>query len=614
MNRWPYLLPDLPNRNLSCDTDPMNSELKPARKISLPPACTGLILLAGLAGILEVVWTSQWGIPVSPDGLVYLSAAQSFADGFGFLNHPQPDGLPVLHYPPLYPFLVSLLLMGGVNLNLAPALLNAVFFFLFLVSLGWILFRLTKSPFAGVIGAWIGWLGPGIYPWFAYPWSEPLFLLTSLWGLYFLACYLASGRLRPLLAAGFLLGMAYLTRYIGSSLWITGVISILLLPARPFKTRFYGMTVFALLAGSPMGFWLIRNWLLTGGLTDRVKSFHPKSFNKLFEITLTFQPWLGVGHGGFPSFRSIWFSLFLMTTILFFWTKWVHPSQSTQAPLGRQPLRTSALFTGAVILTAFFLSLNVPNADPFIFLGKWFLGRDTSLYLLESLPVLCTLLLILVFAVSNLRTSHSPPEDHEKVTYFFLKINFLYATLFFILIIVSMTWFDNKTRFLPRILSPWFLTGLMLVVIAAARFFTKRSKASLHQNFFRYLAPAAILIMLVSYSLTKLTWWDNALNVGLGDINREWRVSSFAPPINLPGKPATVYSNFPVAYYLLTGEKIQFRSMMRPPSNPDSENILFVHLPLFELKPKPGSDVHWQWIYKDDKSIWFVPRKSIPTP
>ncbi len=580
---------------------------------SMSPVCKGLILCAGMAGIAEVAWTSQWGLPVSPDGLVYLSAAQSFADGYGFLNHPQPDGNPVMHYPPLYSFLISLLLMGGVSLNLAPIILNAVFIFVFLVSLGWILFRLTQSPIAGIAGAWVGWLGPGIYPWFAYPWTEPLFLLTSLWGLYFLARYLASERMPHLLAAGFLLGMAYLTRYIGVSLWFTGVLGILLFSARPAKPRLYATVVFAILAGSPMGFWLLRNWLLTGHFTDRIKSFHPKPFAKLFEMSLTFQPWLGVHHSGFPSFRSLWFALFVITLLILIWKKWIRPSPEEQISHNSYQLKNIALIAGSVFILATFLSIYFQDTDPFILLGKLLLGKGTSVYLLESLPVLFVVFLFSLFVIPNLRTPFS--KNHEKVSSLFIKILVLYATFYFLFLVISMTWYDSTTRFLPRILSPWFVIGLILVIVAATRFAQNSNTTSFRNSFFRYLSPLAILILLGSYSVNKLAWWDNALKVGLGDINREWRASSFASPVNPYEKPPVIYSNFPVAYFFLTGQRVEFKSLMHPPLNPESENILYVHLSLFDLKPKPGSEVHWRWIYKDDKSIWFVPRDSeiLPT-
>ncbi len=587
--------------------DPCCPDTKP-----MTPSCAAMILLAGMAGVAEVFWTAQWGIPVSPDGLVYLSAAQSFADGFGFLRHPQPDASLLTHFPPLYPFMVSLLLMLGADLNLAPVLLNAVLFFLLIVSLGWILFQLTNSPVTGAAAAWAGWLAPGIATWFAFPWSEPLFLLTSLWGLYFLARYLTEGKLHLLVASGFLLGMSFLTRYVGGSLWFTGVIALLLFSSRPKNTRLPGAVIFAFIAGSPMGFWLMRNWLLTGGLTDRASSFHPMSFEKFFEMILTFQPWLGIDRRGFPSLRSLWFSMILTGALCWIVSRWFVNNNPEKIQQGQHSLKLTAYMLGIVFLSGFFVSVQTPDADPFAQIWKFLIGSDTSILLLETLTVLFSLSLWLFWAIPQL--TRLWPFSNKTIVSTFLKVTLLYAVLYFALLMISKTWFDATTRFLPRVLSPWYLTGFILFVLAAHRYFSETPVTSKSSQISRSLLSIGILMLLLAYSHQKFSWCEIALKTGLGDLDREWRSSSFLPSHEFIKPYPKLYSNFPVAYFLLTGHRASFRSLAQPIEKTDNENFLYIYLSLFKKHPDPDSEKNWQWIYQDDKSVWFIPENQTSTP
>ncbi len=581
----------------------------------LSPTAWALILLAGGAGVGEVLWTSQQGVPVSPDGLVYLSSAQAFAEGFGFRVQPQPDGPFLQHYPPLYPFLLGLMLLLGADLNAAPILLNAVFFFLFPVSLGWILYRLTRTPVLAIAGAWLGWLAPGFYPAFAFPWTEPLYLLTSLWGLYCLARYLAEFHLRHLIAAGSLLGLAWLSRYIGASLWITSVLALLFFPRCSRKTRLLSCGIFMFLAGAPMGFWLIRNWLLTGSTTDRVMAFHPPGRGSLYEITLTLQPWLAAQHGGFPSYRALWFSLLIVFSILLLWAGKSNGANRTISESGSNNLKTVFLISIGVFLSGFTISVLTDYADPVTALTRWVAGPGTPLLGQESMPVLISLLFFIPLLITGNLNASAPSQNRSpSPAWFFVQIGVLYCGIYFTLLLITMTWFDPFTRFLPRLLSPLLMVAVIICFLSLKTIFFSTQTMGNRRTPWQLTLPVAGLILMFSYTHQKTDWLTHARQTGIGDMSRDWRSAFSRTQHALTGNNAEIYSNHPVLYSLLTGDTIRFGTLNNVSQTAHSNPVLYVHLNLYKNISEDASPPGWQTVFRDDHVVWYALQHLNNTP
>jgi 4-amino-4-deoxy-L-arabinose transferase-like glycosyltransferase len=97
-------------------------------------------------------------------------------------------------------------------------------------------------------------------------WSEPLFILLALIFLISLQVFLRDGATTKLLLMTATAAVACLTRYVGVSLIMTGVIGILLLWERPPLKKLGLAFLFGLAASLPLAVWLARNWNVSGTL------------------------------------------------------------------------------------------------------------------------------------------------------------------------------------------------------------------------------------------------------------------------------------------------------------------------------------------------------------
>ena len=92
-----------------------------------------------LTGVgLALVTTSNYGVGISNDGILLLSAAENFLQGNGLTQY---DGTPLIWWPPLYSFLVAILskLTNGDPLFIGM-LVNTSAFGMMIILMG-VLFR-----------------------------------------------------------------------------------------------------------------------------------------------------------------------------------------------------------------------------------------------------------------------------------------------------------------------------------------------------------------------------------------------------------------------------------------------------------------------------------------
>jgi len=106
-----------------------------------------------------------------------------------------------------------------------------------------------------------------------------------------LAYYLDTNRPWILIAAGLLTSIAYLTRYVGLSLVLTGVI-LLLTSGKNLRRAVVKAAGFGLISMTPMAAWMTRNYLLTGNLANRRILWHPVGLAHLRALVLHGVNWL----------------------------------------------------------------------------------------------------------------------------------------------------------------------------------------------------------------------------------------------------------------------------------------------------------------------------------
>jgi hypothetical protein len=134
----------------------------------------------------------------------------------------------------------------------------------------------------------------------AYALTEPLFLLLLVGSVWFLARYLtaveettAVSPLHPyLIYTAILLALACLTRYAGLAFVGAAVLALFFFDNGSWRQRLGRGLLFGLLAGLPLGLWLLRNRLLAGTGTSRQLFFHPVHMGHMQQAVDTFSSWL----------------------------------------------------------------------------------------------------------------------------------------------------------------------------------------------------------------------------------------------------------------------------------------------------------------------------------
>jgi hypothetical protein len=248
----------------------------PAGVSELAPAGTGspwfwrvavaLLALVGAASVL--LSTSKYGAGITSLSSSYLDAASSLAKGSGFVFH---TGAPMVLWPPLYSLLLALVAsVTGLEPAVFAHVVNALLFVLVLVLSA----RLFRTAFGhdvayGLLGVCSVLFSVPLSGVYATAWSECLFIPLTLLYLVFAQRYWNRSDNLSLAVMTAAAALACLTRYIGVSLALAGVATIILNPSAGLRGRLARALAFASLSLAPLGAWCLRNQLLTGKVTGQ---------------------------------------------------------------------------------------------------------------------------------------------------------------------------------------------------------------------------------------------------------------------------------------------------------------------------------------------------------
>jgi hypothetical protein len=220
---------------------------------------SGLFAVAGI--IIVLTSTAVYGAGITPDSVHYLSSAENLLAGKGYIGY---DGQPYTHWPPLFPSLMALLSLSGIDPYTAGRFINA-FSFGGIIFLSGILFhRRTKSFWLTISGTLAVLLSSALLKDCAYLWSEPVFIVLVIMFVYCITQYLEKERLRFLVLAAVFAALSCLQRYVGLTTIITGGILTLFFNRKiPLYSRFKRSFLFGLIAILPLCLWILRNRLIS---------------------------------------------------------------------------------------------------------------------------------------------------------------------------------------------------------------------------------------------------------------------------------------------------------------------------------------------------------------
>lgn len=260
-----------------------------------PPWLMGaFLILISLGAGAVLLFSTPWGIGVGYDSVFYLSAADNLLHGLG-LSRLGGGGevMPLTHFPPLYPLLLAVVTgVAGQTAAEAARWMAGVLYGLDLGLIGFLIYRYSRVWWAAIAGAVIALLSPVLLEVNLMAMSEPLYLSLLLAALASLTTFFERGGRGWLMVAGFMAGLATLTRYVGASLVVTGALALLLWDGRRPKRRLGETMIFTALGVVPTLVWYARNFILTGTATNRVLGYHPPSAEALRRGLVSVASWI----------------------------------------------------------------------------------------------------------------------------------------------------------------------------------------------------------------------------------------------------------------------------------------------------------------------------------
>ena len=224
----------------------------------------GVLALPPLAGLAAVIAVTAKGLYVSPDAVFYVGTARNWLDGRGFTP---PPGLPPLeHFPPLFTVVLAAVGKLGMDPLTGARVVNALAFAGIVLLVGAVVRAQTRSVPAALVAAVLAAAAVDLLTYSASALTEPLFILLGLAALVVLASYLEEPRPALLAGAAALAAAAFLTRYVGVALVVTGVAALL------WRRRWWAAGVFGAVSATPVGLWLV--WAGGRGTSDRTVAVH----------------------------------------------------------------------------------------------------------------------------------------------------------------------------------------------------------------------------------------------------------------------------------------------------------------------------------------------------
>lgn len=253
----------------------------------------GLILLilaiVAAAGIAR--WCMASGIGVSPDSVIYLSAADSLLAGHGLKPiafHYSPKiagGQPLVSFPPTYPLLLSLSGALSIDRLNGARWLHTLLFALNILLLGFAVYLATNGSLLATSWSVLLFLSsPGILEIHMMAWSEPPFILFMLAALILLALHVANPNVLLLVSSALAAGLAMTTRYAGITIVPPMILTVMLLKNKELRVRLKDCLILLGIGTFPLAVWFLRNWMVAGSAANRSFAFHPM---KVSDIRMT---------------------------------------------------------------------------------------------------------------------------------------------------------------------------------------------------------------------------------------------------------------------------------------------------------------------------------------
>jgi len=219
-----------------------------------------------IGGVFVWMGTSLYGAGLFSDSVCYISAARNLLSGDGYLM--QQGLIPMASWPPLFSTILALFGLIGIDPLNGARLVNTVAFGLIIFASGQLFKQYLKSNILIILGTITILLSPPLFNISVIARAEPLFIFLVIMFMVYLTNFISQQRKSSLFFLSFFAMLACLQRYMGITLILSGIISLLFIcPGKNIVQRVRYVLVFVAISGTPITLWMIRNFVHTKTLT-----------------------------------------------------------------------------------------------------------------------------------------------------------------------------------------------------------------------------------------------------------------------------------------------------------------------------------------------------------
>ena len=254
-------------------------------------------LVAAAAGFIIIfLFTRHSGIGISPDSVVYLTAAENLKSSGKLADFTQD---PLVDFPAFYPFFLgAVMLITGLKALAFASFLNALLFAIVIYLSGSMMEAFSyrsKWYKAAVLSCIV--LSPALLEDYSFLWSETLFILLLLLFMIAMHRYFQSYSRKALVAAALIASLASVTRYAGITIIGTGGILLLIDTKLPLRRKITDLVLCSVISPLVLIINLARNYVVS----ETLAGFREKSISTLASNTkdagTVFSDWLPFLHG-----------------------------------------------------------------------------------------------------------------------------------------------------------------------------------------------------------------------------------------------------------------------------------------------------------------------------
>lgn len=486
---------------------------------------TFIISILALIGIALSLYCTKWGIGLSADSVTYITGARNLLNNLGVSEISGTGEVkPITVFPPLFPMVLALIGLFGIDPLIGARILNALLFGANIILVGFIIRKCTRSFWAPLIGSSLILTNGNLLGIHSMAWTEPLFLFLGLLGLILMAKYIDDQKPIFLIVSAIIISLAFLDRYAGGTLAVTGIVGILFLTKKTPIKKFTDSLIFTILGCFPIGLWILRNLYLSGNATTKKLGFYPLS--------------------------SFHIKYALDTTL-----SWLLPL--------RFPMMIKTIFLLGVV--GYLCALGIRYAK-----------KKTAQKLI--------------------------PSESTKI----LSVLTIFILLYLGLLAIAIVFIDAKILPTYRILSPAYISGLILIICLVDKFLYSAKETSI----FKMVSILLVLIITGAYLFHEIKLATYIHDNGIGYSSKFWRQSEIIQKVKALPPGTLIYTNGTDAIYILAGKPAtKLPAKVHPGPREINENYLSEITKMKqELKENNGVVVYlysitWRWYLPTEEEL-----------